>query len=57
MRCAHVATQTTYVHIWDVCQVPEKLKRHELAPMNDPSGASGRIHAGSYKAQLLETSL
>jgi hypothetical protein len=45
MRCAqHVATQTTYVHVWDVCQVLEKLVAHELAPMNDPSAATGRIY-------------
>jgi Second Messenger Oligonucleotide or Dinucleotide Synthetase domain len=51
MRCAqHVATQKTYIHIYDVCQVLEKLEGHELAPMNDPSGASGRIHACSSDA-------
>jgi hypothetical protein len=51
MRCAqHVATQTRYVHIYDVCQVLEKLESHELAPMNDPSGATGRIHACSSDA-------
>lgn len=48
MRCAqHVATQTAYVHVWDVCQVLEKLDSHELAAMNDPKAASGRIHACS----------
>jgi hypothetical protein len=51
MRCAqHVATQSTYVHVWDVCQVLEKLEAHELAPMNDPKGATGRIHACSSDA-------
>lgn len=51
MRCAqHVATQTSYVHVWDVCQLLEKLVAHELAPMNDPSGATGRIHACSSDA-------
>jgi predicted nucleotidyltransferase len=51
MRCAqHVATQTTYVHVWDVCQVLEKLAGHELAPMNDPSESTGRIHACSSDA-------
>lgn len=51
MRCAqHVATQKTYIHVWDVCQVLEKLEGHELAPMNDPSGATGRIHACSSDA-------
>jgi hypothetical protein len=48
MRCAqHVATQKTYIHVWDVCQVLEKLDGHQLAPMNDPKGASARIHACS----------
>jgi hypothetical protein len=51
MRCAqHVTTQTTYVHIYDDCQVLEKLVGHELAPMNDPSGATGRIRACSSDA-------
>ena len=51
MRCAqHVATQTNYIHIWDVCQVLEKLDGHELAAMNDPKGASGRIHACSSES-------
>jgi len=48
MRCAqHVATQTAYLHIWDVCQLLEKLEDHQLAAMNDPMSASGRIHACS----------
>jgi Second Messenger Oligonucleotide or Dinucleotide Synthetase domain len=51
MRCAqHVATQTTYVHVWDVCQLLEKLHGHEMASMNDPKGASGRIYACSSDA-------
>lgn len=51
MRCAqHVATQNTYVPVWDVCQVLEKLNGHELAPMNDPTGASGRFYACSSDA-------
>lgn len=51
MRCAqHVATQKTYIHVYDVCQILEKLDGHELAPMNDPSGATGRIHACSSDA-------
>ena len=48
MRCAqHVKTVTTYIHVWDVCQLLEKLHGHELAAMNDPSGAAGRIRACS----------
>jgi Second Messenger Oligonucleotide or Dinucleotide Synthetase domain len=51
MRCAqHVATQNTYIHVWDVCQVLGKLESHELAPMNDPKGAAGRIYACSSDA-------
>lgn len=45
-----MATQNTYIHVWDVCPVLEKLVAHELAPMNDPSGATGRIHACSSDA-------
>jgi hypothetical protein len=44
MRCAqHVASLETYIHVWDVCLLLEKLDRHQLAGMNDPSEASGRI--------------
>jgi Second Messenger Oligonucleotide or Dinucleotide Synthetase domain len=51
MRCAqHVATQQNYIHVYDVCQVLEKLEGHALAPMNDPSGATGRIYACSSDA-------
>jgi len=51
MRCAqHVSKQTTYIHVWDLCQLLESLDDNELAPMNDPSGASGRIHACSTDA-------
>lgn len=52
MRCAqHVATQTSYIHVWDVYQVLEKLESHALAAMNDPRGASGRIFACSSDAK------
>jgi hypothetical protein len=48
MRCAqHVDTRSVYSHVWDVCQVLEKLNNHQLADMNDPEGASGRILACS----------
>lgn len=51
MRSAqHVTTQSTYIHIWDVCQLFEKLKSHELAGMNDPSGAAGRFYPCSSDA-------
>ncbi len=48
MRCAqYVKGLDTYVHVWDVCLVLEKLNRLQLAAMNDPSGATGRIYACS----------
>lgn len=48
MRCAqHVSTESNYIHVWDVCQLLEKLDSHKLAPMNDPMSATGRIHACS----------
>ena len=51
MRSAqHVASQTTYIHVWDVCQLLEKLEEHQLAAMNDPSGASGPFLACSSDA-------
>jgi hypothetical protein len=55
MRCAqHVATQTNYIHIWDVCQLLEKLDSHQLAAMNDPKNATGRIFACSSDAKKNE---
>ena len=52
MRCVqHVATQSSYIHVYDVCQVLEKLDGHELAPMNDPKGATGGFHACSTDAK------
>lgn len=55
MRCAqHVAGQTCYIHVWDVCQVLESLQDHEIAAMNDPKGACGRIHACSSEANHSE---
>lgn len=48
MRAAqHVNTQKTYIHVWDICQLLEKLRDHDLADMNDPKGASGRFSATS----------
>jgi predicted nucleotidyltransferase len=56
MRCAeHVKAQTTYVHIWDVWQVLNKLNSHQLAGMNDPGGATGRIYACSSQSSKKET--
>lgn len=57
MRAAqHVAGQTTYVHIWDLCWLLEGLRDKKLVAMNDPKGASGRFHAcasDSKKADAL----
>ncbi len=48
MRAAqHMTTQTSYIDVWDVCLLLEKLNAHQLAGMNDPTGASGRINACS----------
>lgn len=55
MRAAqHVAKQETYVHVWDVCLLLESLVIHQLAAMNDPRTASGRIHACSSESTRLE---
>jgi hypothetical protein len=55
MRCAqHVLKQTHYVHVWDVCQLLEALSAQGLVPMNDPSGATGRIYACSTEAKATE---
>lgn len=48
MRAAqHVHGVDTYIHVWDLCLLLEKLDGHKLAAMNDPKGASGRINACS----------
>jgi predicted nucleotidyltransferase len=36
-----------YIHVWDLCLLLERLHGNELAAMNDPSNASGRIRACS----------
>lgn len=52
MRAAqHVATQTSYEHVWDICQLLEKLVSHQLASMNDPREASGRFAACATDAR------
>lgn len=48
MRAAqHVKSIDTYIHVWDICLLLEKLRDHEFANMNDPSGAAGRFGATS----------
>jgi predicted nucleotidyltransferase len=55
MRCAqHVKGISTYIHVWDLCEVLEDLETNELAAMNDPSGATGRIKACSSDARREE---
>lgn len=55
MRCAqHVKTQSSYLHVWEVCSVLEKLDNHQLAAMNDPMGASGRIYACSTESTRVD---
>ena len=52
MRCAqHVKGENSFIPVWDVCQILEKLSDHQLAAMNDPSGASGRIYACSSESK------
>lgn len=52
MRAAqHVSAQSSYIHVWDICQLLEKMQGHQLAAMNDPSGASGRFNACSSDAK------
>lgn len=51
MRAAqHVKGNSTYIHVWDLCEILESLDSHQLATMNDPSGATGRIRACSSDA-------
>ena len=55
MRAAqHVAAQTTYIDVWDLCLLLKSLDSHQLAGMNDPKQASGRIHACSSEANKLD---
>ncbi len=55
MRAAqHVKAQTIYVPVYDICLLLEKLNNHSLAAMNDPKGATGRIHACSSDAKRID---
>jgi predicted nucleotidyltransferase len=55
MRSAqHVSTQSNYIDVWDVCQLLEKLNSNQLAAMNDPKGASGRIYACSTQSTAVD---
>jgi hypothetical protein len=51
MRAAqHVKSLDTYIHVWDICLLLEKLWDHQLAEMNDPKGAARRFSACSSDA-------
>lgn len=55
MRAAqHVATQSSFIPVWDICQLLEKLDGHQLAAMNDPKGASAPFSACSSDAKRTE---
>ncbi|WP_280330054.1 nucleotidyltransferase [Nocardia wallacei] len=45
MRAAqHMATQSGFIAVWDVCLLLEDLRDNGLAAMNDPKGRTGRFH-------------
>lgn len=51
MRCAqHVRGVDSYIDVWDVCLLLEKLRDHSLAEMNDPAGVVSRIKPCSSTA-------
>jgi hypothetical protein len=55
MRAAqHVATQNSFIPVWDIWQLLNSLERHELAGMNDPKGAAGRFYPCSSDARKAE---
>jgi hypothetical protein len=52
MRAAqHMATQSSFLPIYDVLMLLTGLSAHSLAPMNDPKALTGRIHATSSEAK------
>jgi hypothetical protein len=45
MRAAqHMAAQSAFIAVWDVCLLLESLQSSGLAAMNDPKGRTGRFH-------------
>ncbi|WP_327049335.1 hypothetical protein OG320_16510 [Microbispora sp. NBC_01189] len=55
MRAAqHVATQNSFIPIWDICQLLEALVEHQLAGMNDPKQAATRFYPCSSEAKKAE---
>jgi predicted nucleotidyltransferase len=55
MRAAeHVTTQSSFIPVWDICQLLESLDGNQLAAMNDPKGASGRFQPCSSDSKKIE---
>lgn len=55
MRAAqHMKTQSSFLALWDLCVLLEKLDGHGLAAMQDPTGNSGLIRATSTLTNAVE---
>lgn len=55
MRAAqHMATQTNFIPVWDLCLLLEKLDEWSLRPMQDPTGNTGSIRATSSTGAAIE---
>lgn len=51
MRAAqHLASEPSFLPVWDICRLLEKLDGHRLADMNDPKGKANRFAACSSEA-------
>jgi hypothetical protein len=52
MRAAkYLASEDSFIPVWDVCRLLEDLESINLGSMNDPRGASGRFEAYSSPAK------
>lgn len=55
MRAAqHMAKQDSFIPLWDLCLLLEDMQNHQLAGMNDPKQASGRIYPCSSDAKKID---
>lgn len=55
MRAAqYMATQSSFIPVWDICGLLEHLDSIGLAAMNDPKHATGRFYACSSDARATE---
>lgn len=55
MRAAqYMATQESFVEVYDLCILLESLNRHQLDSMRDPKGATGLFHACSSDSKKAE---